>query len=265
MARPIDRDPADPSVPLWLSLGRRAAEITDQGAKAGLSRNAVAESIHAATSLPVHRAREYERAYRFLVAHYAEAVAERKVDTNFAAVSQLLALHRLDSAKAAELGPSVLAGTVKANALRQILDKALEAQAGDDRSRILESRRRVAGFSSDARLRLLADPLLLGIGPIDEVQPVRVGHRFAPDLLMRQGQQWIAVEIVAAGPLLTPHHVGRYLGRLAQLEQKFERAILVLPHDRGDIAEILRSFQAEWIGREAEVVLLEEAVEQENA
>lgn len=265
MARPIDRDPLDPAVPLWLSQGRRTAEITEEGSRAGLSSNAVAEKIQVAIQLPAHRAREYERAFGFLMTHYPDYVAEKKVDANFVAVSQLHALHRLDSAKAEELAPAVLRGEIKALGLRSVIDSALASQGAGDRSRALESKRRVADFVSDATERLMANPALLGIGPVDEVQEFRVGPRFAPDLAMRQGQRWIAVEISTASASMPPHQVGRYLGRLAQLEQKYDRAILVLPHDRGDIADMVRRFQDDWIGREAEVVLLERSAEQEEA
>ena len=265
MARPIDRDPSDPSVPLWLSQGRRTAEIAEEGARAGLSSNAVAEQIQVAVQLPAHRAREHERAFRFLMAHYPAYVAEKKVDANFVAVSQLHSLYRLDRAKAAELAPGVLSGEIKAAALRGVIDSVLASQGTGDRTRVFESKRRVADFVSDATERLIANPALLGIGPVDEVREFRVGPRFAPDLAMRQGQRWIAVEISTASASMPPHQVGRYLGRLAQLEQKYDRAILVLPHDRGDIAEMVRRFQDEWIGREAEVVLLERSAEQEEA
>ncbi|MDI3491348.1 MAG: hypothetical protein PWP11_2625 [Thauera sp.] len=265
MARPIDRDPTDPSVPLWLSQGRRTAEIADEGARAGLSSNAVAEQIQVVVQLPAHRAREHERAFRFLMAHYPDYVAEKKVDANYVAVSQLHALHRLDSAKAAEVAPGVLSGEIKALALRGVIDSVLASKGTGDQTRGLESKRRVADFVSDATERLMANPALLGIGPVDEVREFRTGPRFAPDLGMRQGRRWIAVEISTASASMPPHQVGRYLARLAQLEQKYDRAILVLPHDRGDIAEMVRRFQEEWIGREAEVVLLERSAQQEEA
>lgn len=63
---------------------------------------------------------------------------------------------------------------------------------------------------------------------------------------------------------MSPHQVGQYVARLAQLEQKYCRAILVLPCDREDIAEMVRRFQYEWIGREAEVVLMDGHVEQDD-
>lgn len=265
MARPIDRDPSDPSVPLWLSLGRRTAEIADAAAKVGESINAMAEQIHAATKLPLHRAREYERAYRFLALHYSHYVDAKKVDANFVAVSQLLTLHRIDGDRAKELAPSVLSGEMKAGALRAAIDELSPVEIAHLGTRTREAKRRVADFAADAYVRLIGKPDLLGIGPVEEIREFRTGPRFAPDLAVRQGQRWIAVEIVAASASMSPHQVGRYLARLAQLEQKFDRAILVLPHDRGDIAEMLRRFQEEWIGREAEVVLLECSVEQEEA
>lgn len=112
---------------------------------------------------------------------------------------------------------------------------------------------------------LIAQPELLGVGAIDEVREFGVNDRFEPMLAMRQGQHWIAVEISAASAYLSPHKVGHYLARLAQLEQKYDRAILVLPDDRGDIAEMVQRFQYEWIGREPDVVLIATQTAEESA
>lgn len=265
MARPIDRDPDDPSVPLWLSQGRRTAEITDQGANAGESSNVVAERIRSATKLPAHRAREYERAFRFLATLYPDNVAEKKVEANFVAVSQLSILHRLDRARALELGPGVMKGDIKAGDLRHAIDEILAARGAVGGDRVLNARRGHADYRSAARAMLIAQPELLGVGAIDEVREFGVNDRFEPMLAMRQGQHWIAVEVSAASAYLSPHKVGHYLARLAQLEQKYDRAILVLPDDRGDIAEMVKRFQYEWIGREPDVVLIATQTAEESA
>lgn len=257
MARPMDRDPDDQSVPLWFSQGRRVAEITQNGSKTGDSADLVAERIRAATQLPVHRARDYERAYRFLVLQYPEAVAERKITANFVAVSQLSTLHRLDRVKADELAPMVLKGETKASAVREVIDELLANRRSGDIPRILEAKRRVASFDAEARKLLMAQPDLLGIGPVDEIREVRSNARFEPDLVVRQGELLIGVEIIGASSSMPPHYVGRYLARLAQIEQKYQRAMLVLPSDQEEIAMKLRRYLREWIGREPELVLLE--------
>lgn len=66
------------------------------------------------------------------------------------------------------------------------------------------------------------------------------------------------VEINIGGETASPYDVGRYLARLAQLEQKYDQAILVLPKGCEVIAEMARRFQREWIDRDVHVVLMPE-------
>jgi len=256
MARQTEFDPNDPDVPLWLSHARQIAEIIDVAIKQGEGENFIAEQTRRATDIPVHRAREYERAYRFLVAHHANQLALKRVRANFNAISNLRRLNEFNPVRATQIAADVLGGKLVAHQVRGILDEALSASPGDIAPRQAENRRRTARFVIETRATLSESPDLLELGPVDEVIPVPYGMRFAPQLVVRQGGRLIAIEICAASAAMSPSEVGHYNARLALLEQKYDRAILVMPPDRADVAEQVRRFQREWDGRDVCVVLM---------
>lgn len=263
MARPMDRDPANPAMPLWLSQARRAAELAGRraqdasGQKIRLIHRA-APQIEAETGLPLSRARDYMRLYDFLVDNYPAALSHEPFDASFPAVTHLLQIHRLSKDRADALAPEVFAGKLKAVHLRAVVDELLGNTSDFSSARRMLAKRRGADFVRHVINRVKADPDVLAIGAIDEIVTPPSNARFVPELVVRQGERWVAVEINIGGETASPYDVGRYLARLAQLEQKYDKAILVLPRGSDDMAEMARRFQREWIDRDVHVVLIEE-------
>lgn len=263
MARSMDRDPDNPGMALWLSQARRVVESVDPEELEPSTRRRHRTSdkvvqLEKETGLPVSRIREYVRLYRFLADNFPNALHAKRFDANFAAVTLLAQLHNLSRRRALELADDVFWGEIKAAELRSIVDELIAEITPSPGTRRMLAKRRGADFTRHVVERVMADPDLLGIGPIDEVVTPPARARFAPALLVRQGERWIAVDVQLGGDTASPYDVGRYLARLAQLEQKYDDAILVLPRDNEAMAEMARRFQREWIDRDVHVVLIEE-------
>lgn len=263
MARAMDRDPDNPGMPLWLGQARRAAEQVDPSGVNELGRrrtwvSSVSQKLEAQTGLPVSRAREYVRLYKFLADNYPAALNLEQFNANFVAITQLAQIHGLSKERADALAPDVFSGDLKARHLRPLVDELLGETGQSANTRRMLAKRRGSDFVRHVIDQVKGNPEVLGIGPVDEVFTTPYNVRFVPELSVRQGERWIAVEINIGGETASPYDVGRYLARLAQLEQKYDQAILVLPKGCEDIAEMARRFQREWIDRDVHVVLMPE-------
>jgi len=263
MARAMDRDPDNPGMPLWLSQARRAAEGVDPGGGYQYGRrrswvSSVSQQLEAQTGLPVTRAREYVRLYKFLADNYPAALNRAQFNANFVAVTQLAQIHGLSKERADALAQDVFSGELKAVHLRPILDELLGETGQSTNARRMLAKRRGSDFVRHVIDQVKENPDVLGIGPVDEIFTPPYNARLVPELAVRQGERWIAVEINIGGETASPYDIGRYLARLAQLEQKYDQAILVLPKGCEDIAEMARRFQREWIDRDVHVVLMPE-------
>lgn len=263
MARAMDRDPDNPGMPLWLSQARRAAEgVAPDGRDHYRSGRSwflrVSQQLGAQTGVPVSRAREYVRLYRFLAENYPAALNREQFNANFVAVTQLAQIHGLSKERADVLAEDVFSGELKAVHLRPILDGLLGETEQSTSARRMLAKRRGSDFVRYVIDRVKENPDVLGIGIVDEIFTPPYNARFVPELAVRQGERWIAVEINIGGETASPYDIGRYLARLAQLEQKYDQAILVLPKGCEDIAEMARRFQREWIDRDVHVVLIPE-------
>lgn len=257
MARTVARDPVDPSVPLWLGQGKRAMGLRVLGATEGLSEQEIAQRIRNELGLDPRKARLFEQAFRFLVMFYNGLLSTGKVKASFGAVDDLMKLRRLEPALADQLAPEVLGGEIKASELRVVLDDVLSSAAASPAKRGLDAKRRTQAFERLAINRFLSDPAQLGLGPVDEIWEPERGKALMPDLIVDQGDRKIAIEVRAAGLTVKLHEVGAYLARLAQLEQVFDRAILVLPLECVELAETALRLQKEWDGRELKIILLD--------
>ena len=263
MARSIDRDPDNPRIALWLSQARRVVESVDPKELQPVGRRGHRISDKAAqlemeTRLPISRIREYVRLYQFLLDNFPDVRYLDRFDANFAAVTLLVQLFNLSRPRALELADEVFHGEIKAADLRPIVDELIAEITPSPGMRRMLAKRRGADFVRHVVERVMADPDVLGIGPVDEIVTPPARARFAPALLVRQGERWTAVDVQLGGDTASPYDVGRYLARLAQLEQKYNDAILVLPRDNEEMAEMARRFQREWIDRDVHVVLIEE-------
>ena len=264
MARSIDRDPDNPRMALWLSQARRVVESVDPKelepvvGRRGHRPSDKAEQLAMETGLPISRIREYVRLYKFLVDHFPNVEYRQTFDANFAAVTLLAQLCKLSRPRALELAEGVFYGEIKAADLRPIVDELVAESTASPGTRRMLAKRRGADFVRHVVERVQANPDVLGIGPIDEIVTPPARARFAPALLVRQGERWTAVDVQLGGDTASPYDVGRYLARLAQLEQKYNDAILVLPRDNEEMSEMARRFQREWIDRDVHIVLIEE-------
>lgn len=263
MARAMDRDPDNPGMPLWLSQARRAAEQVDPSGVDEFGRrrswlSSVSQQLGAHAGLPISRAREFARLYKFVADNYPAALNLEQFNANFAAVTQLAQIHGLSKERADVLAPDVFSGKLKAVHLRPLVDELLGQAGQSANTRRMLAKRRGSDFVRHVIDQVKENPDALGIGPIEEVFTPPYNARFVPELAVRQGERWIAVEINIGGETASPYDIGRYLARLAQLEQKYDQAILVLPKGCEDIAEMARRFQREWIDRDVHVVLMPE-------
>jgi hypothetical protein len=78
-----------------------------------------------------------------------------------------------------------------------------------------------------------------------------------PDIVVVEaGGRRVAVEVKAYAMPVPDHIVPHILARLAQLGQKYDNAIMILPEDHDAIAQAASEVQQDWIGRSPHIVLL---------
>ncbi|MBB4013641.1 hypothetical protein [Niveibacterium umoris] len=249
-------DAENPLWPQWLAQGKLIAAIIDDAPGSAATVAETQQSILDKTGLDARTARRFERLYRFLASEYPEALNGKPLAAGSVAVAELAKLHDCSPSAARELATEVFTGTLPADGIRARLDEALAQSTASVRHRRLSTSRRVAEFERDAVERIRRNPELLGLGPVDELQVTPSGRPLMPDMVLLQQGLRIAVEVKAAGQQAPMHVVGGYLARLAQLLQRYDRAVLVLPSDCVELANLAHALQDEWAPSPIHVVCL---------
>lgn len=233
------------------------ADRLDAGAaQRAPEKEALAKASEAA-KLDVRSAKTYARLYRFLKSEYASLLSSPNLKMGSAAGLQLARLHECAPVEAHKLAPKVFSGEISPRDLKRRRETLLSHAKGnvEPPARVSIMRKSVL-FERHAAHLICADPGILGLGKGVAVSAPAGRKTMSPDLVASVGKRRIAVEIKAAGPASTTH-IAAHLARLAQLEQVYDGAILVLPAQCADLAEKAIAQQEAWNGARPHIVMVE--------
>lgn len=255
MVRPVAMDDENPRWPRWLSQGKKVAQLIDEGI-AGSRNYAATEVGLKDIGLASRTARRFESLYRFLLRVYPAMLRRRRVLAGSTAVMELMKLHEHSAKLADKVVADVLSGTLTHDKVRAQRERVMPSTG--DTARKFGTAKRIADFEHMAVTQIRRKPELLGLAKKDRVELPVPRKPLVPDLLFKQGDCTIAVEIKAAGPRRDSYIVGSYLARLAQLLQRYDRAILVLPGGCEELAQATVKLQREWGPADISIVCLSE-------
>lgn len=253
MVRPVAMDDENPRWPRWLSQGKKVARLIDEGI-AGSRSYAATEVRLEDIGLTSRTARRFASLYRFLLRVYPAMLRQRRVLAGSTAVMELMKLHELSAKLADKVVADVLSGTLTQDEVRTQRERVMPPTG--DTARKFGTAKRIADFEHMAVARIRRKPELLGLAKMGLVELPVPRKPLFPNLLFKQGDCTIAVEIKAAGPRRDSYIAGSYLARLAQLLQRYDRAILVLPGGCEELAQATVKLQREWGPADISIVCL---------
>lgn len=200
-------------------------------------------------------ARRLERAYKFLASEYPALLEGPGLKASWASVLELSRLHTVNPSRAREIAGQVFSGRMPAGRVAELANSPPPAPRGVF-TLAREISQKTGSFGKHALELIQRNPEVLQLGPVDRVAVPNRGHPLMPALIVEQEGRTIAVEIRAPGSSATPHQLGGYLARVAQLQQRYTRALLVLPKESENVARMACDLQRQWDGGELKIVLL---------
>jgi len=255
MGRIVEMAEEYPAWPRWLVQAREVA--TALAARTGVHSPISEHAIYDDVGLSARVAKRYVRLYEFLATHYEPWLDGRPIAAGSAAIRELATLHACNPDIADKIAPDAFAGKLRDIDIKRETDAVLAKATTDAPPARVGVTRRIAEFERAAKGQIAAQPARLGIGPIDSLSEPEKGQPWEPDLVAYQNGKVIAIEFKAAGAGASAHIAGAYLARLAQLRERYDDAVLVLPSYGKRLAEAATELQLAWSGRRPHICLID--------
>lgn len=255
MGRIVEMDAGYPAWPRWLAQARSVATALEAlgGAHDPIAEHAIFERA----GLNPNMARRYVRLYQFLVVNFQSWLDGRPLAAGSTAIRELATLHGCNPTAANRLAPDVLTGKLRDVDIKRETNAFIAKGTNVTPPGRLGITRRIFDFERSARQQIAKAPEKLGIGPVDDLTEPDRGQPLTPDLVAYQAGRAIAIEFKAAGAGATTYIAGSYLARLAQLRERYDDAVLVLPAYCAELAEVASDLQFSWSGTRPHICLID--------
>lgn len=244
--------------PQWLKEAVIAADLIQSGRNNGHPDNDIFIQILKATGRDIGSARRLIGLRQFLINEHPEFIANQSIRVGAFVVRELQLLHSVDRDAAKEIGPAVLQGAVSIRNIRSIIAKAKARATRETDSPRVASFRKGKSFAKYVISAIAAKPTLLGLSNIQKVEIPKHRTPLMPDIVLHHDDgKETAIEVKQGAPAATNamNVAGAYLARLAQLMQRYDQAILVLPQSAKAFADCMKDLQKNWDHQEPRIVL----------
>lgn len=247
--------------PRWLTQAEVAAQTIQSGRDKGLTEAEIFKIIFEATGLAMASAKRFIRLRQFLIIDYPSLISKRPFRAGAYVVRELQQLHLANPEAANAIAQGIIEGAFSVRSIRDIIaNTKLSATSSGESSRV-SAFRKTKDFAKHVVSAVTQDPSLLGLANVRMLEVPKHRTPLMPDLVIYHNDGRVtAIEIKQGVPesAVTINTAGTYLARLAQLEQRYNHAILVLPREAAAFAECIKDIQQTWAQSQPNILLFED-------
>jgi len=248
-------------LPKWITQAEVAAHAIQVGRDSNRPEADIFKQIFETTGLTMADAKRFVRLRQFLISEHPGLINKRPFHAGAYVIRELQQLHSANPEAAYAIAHDVIRGVFSVRSIREIIAKTKQSSSTSGESSRVSAFRKTKDFAKHVVAVVTQDPSLLGIENVRAMERPKHGTPLMPDLVIyhNDGQE-TAIEIRQGVPAsaITINTAGAYLARLAQLEQRYNHVVLVLPRWAESFAKCIKDLQQTWVQTQPSILLFED-------